>query len=100
MLISPSLILNPQSLKISMHINGQLRQSSSTKDMIFSVASLISFLSQGTTLAPGTVILTGTPKGVIGMPTKVDKCYLSHDDVMQVDIEGIGSLINTIKQEL
>ena len=52
-----------------MQVNGEQRQSASTADLIFSVPELVSFLSQGTTLPPGTVVLTGTPEGV-GMARK------------------------------
>ena len=59
-IVSPSLIKDPQSLKMTTKLNGTLVQNSSTKDMIFSVAQTISFLSQGTTLLPGDLIFTGT----------------------------------------
>lgn len=66
--LGPSVVgtggINPQSLTITTRLNGQVMQQSNTSDMIFSVAQLIEFLSQGTTLEPGTVILTGTPEGV------------------------------------
>jgi len=68
-LVSPKLIPNPNALAISLDLNGKTMQNSSTKDMIFDVRSLISFLSQGTTLMPGTVILTGTPEGMDGSLT-------------------------------
>lgn len=59
-IVSSALIRDPNSLHISTKLNGQTVQSSSTKDMIFSVAKTISFLSQGTTLLPGDLIFTGT----------------------------------------
>jgi len=65
MLVSPSIIRNPNSLSISLTLNGNLVQNSNTSDMLFDVPSIISFLSQGTTLLPGTVILTGTPEGFL-----------------------------------
>ena len=58
--VSPSVITNPQNLKISARLNGQVVQESNTADMIFGVAKTIAFLSQGTTLMPGDVIFTGT----------------------------------------
>jgi len=64
MLVSPTVITNPNSLRISMTVNDVKMQDSNTGDMVFDVASLISFLSQSTTLQPGTVILTGTPEGI------------------------------------
>ncbi|KAL8790525.1 MAG: hypothetical protein Q9213_000547 [Squamulea squamosa] len=59
-IISARLVKDPQSLKISTKLNGETVQDSSTRDMIFSVAATISFLSQGTTLLPGDLIFTGT----------------------------------------
>ena len=59
-IVTPSLIPNPDALKISTKLNGKTMQNSTTKDMIFSVAKTIAFLSQGTTLLPGDLIFTGT----------------------------------------
>ena len=56
--------VNPDNLRLETRLNGKTVQQSSTSDMIFNVAEIISFLSQSTTLLPGTVILTGTPEGV------------------------------------
>jgi 2-keto-4-pentenoate hydratase/2-oxohepta-3-ene-1,7-dioic acid hydratase in catechol pathway len=72
-------------------------QESSTRDMIFPVAELIAFLSGSTTLEPGTVILTGTPEGV-GMGRK-PPVYLQPGDVVEVEIEGIGTLSNPVVEE-
>lgn len=70
----------------------------SHSDQIFSVKQTITFLSQGTTLEPGTIILTGTPKGV-GFVRK-PQLYLKNGDVVQVSIDsGIGSLINPVVEE-
>lgn len=71
----------------------------STSDQIFSVRQTIAFLSQGTTLEPGTIILTGTPKGV-GFVRK-PPLYLKDGDIVQVSIDsGIGSLINPVVEEV
>lgn len=59
-IVSSRLIRHPNALHISTRLNGQVVQSSSTKDMIFSVAKVVAFLSQGTTLLPGDLIFTGT----------------------------------------
>ena len=59
-IVSPSLITDPQALHIYTKVNGNTVQDSSTKDMVFTVAQSISFLSQGTTLLPGDLIFTGT----------------------------------------
>jgi 2-keto-4-pentenoate hydratase/2-oxohepta-3-ene-1,7-dioic acid hydratase in catechol pathway len=63
--------------------------------MIFSVAELIAFLSEDTTLLPGTVIMTGTPPGV-GF-ARNPQLFLKSGDVVEVEIEGIGRLVNTIQ---
>ena len=59
-IVSPSIINDPQTLRIFTKVNGEIVQDSSTKDMIFGVAKTIAFLSQGTTLLPGDLIFTGT----------------------------------------
>jgi len=58
------IIKDPNNLRITTKVNGQTVQDSSTKDMIFDVKKIISFISQGTTLLPGDVIMTGTPQGI------------------------------------
>jgi 2-keto-4-pentenoate hydratase/2-oxohepta-3-ene-1,7-dioic acid hydratase in catechol pathway len=69
-----------------------------TSDQIFTVKQTIAFLSQGTTLQQGTVILTGTPKGV-GYVRK-PPTYLKDGDIVQISIDsGIGSLINPVVEE-
>ena len=71
----------------------------SSSDQIFSIRQIIAFLSQGTTLEPGTIILTGTPKGV-GFVRK-PPLYLKDGDIVQVSIDsGIGSLINPVVEEV
>uniref|UniRef100_A0A0G4F8Z8 Fumarylacetoacetase-like C-terminal domain-containing protein n=1 Tax=Chromera velia CCMP2878 TaxID=1169474 RepID=A0A0G4F8Z8_9ALVE len=89
-------VANPNDLSISTELNGKIMQKSTTGDMVFSVAELISFLSQDTTLLPGTVILTGTPEGV-GF-TRDPPVYLSAGDVVTINIGGIGSLTNVVVQ--
>lgn len=90
-------IADPGNLNLSCTVNGVLMQESSTQDMIFSVPQLIAFLSQGTTLLPGTVILTGTPAGV-GF-TRKPPIYLKPGDVVTAAVEGIGELTNTVVAE-
>ena len=72
-------------------------QDGHTGDMIFSVAELFSFLSQGTTLLPGTVILTGTPSGV-GFK-RTPPVYLQSGDQLELSVEHIGTLQNPIRLE-
>ncbi|WP_096664185.1 MULTISPECIES: fumarylacetoacetate hydrolase family protein [unclassified Polaromonas] len=79
---------NPQKLAMWLDLNGQRAQTGSTKTMIFSVAKIISYVSQFMTLMPGDVITTGTPPGV-GMGMK-PPLYLKKGDVMTLGIEGLG----------
>ncbi|MEM1223442.1 MAG: fumarylacetoacetate hydrolase family protein [Verrucomicrobiota bacterium] len=91
-------IPDPQVLPIETRLNGEIRQKSSTGDMIFSVAELIAFLSGGSTLEPGTVILTGTPSGV-GMASE-PPCFLQPGDQVEIEIPGIGILRNSVEAEV
>ncbi|CAK4818536.1 unnamed protein product [Aphanomyces euteiches] len=93
-LVTPEVIHDPQNLQIETYLNDVRVQSSNTKDMIFSVAELISQLSQDTTLPAGTVILTGTPEGV-GY-TRKPPLYLKPGDKVEIRIEHIGSLVNYV----
>ena len=79
---------NPQKLAMWLDLNGQRAQTGNTKTMIFSVAKIISYVSQFMTLMPGDVITTGTPPGV-GMGMK-PPLYLKKGDVMTLGIEGLG----------
>jgi len=96
-LVTVDEIPNPNGLKIRTILNGETMQDWTTSDMIFDVPALISFLSQGTTLYPGTVILTGTPQGV-GMARK-PPVFLKDGDRVVIEIEGIGRLENPVKAE-
>lgn len=87
-------IPDPQVLDISSRINGVTKQASNTRHMVFSVARIISELSIGMGLWPGDVILTGTPEGV-GFARKPPE-FLKPGDVMEMEIEGIGTLRNTV----
>jgi len=93
-LVTPDEIKDPDNLDICLRLNGNVMQDSSTSDMIFSVAKLIEFLSEDTTLLPGTLILTGTPSGV-GF-TRNPPVFLKQGDVVEVEIENIGTLTNHI----
>lgn len=79
--------LDPSDLMISCRVNGELRQMSSTKEMIFPINQLISYISTIMTLNAGDVILTGTPAGV-------DR--LESGNVVEISIEGIGTLVNPV----
>lgn len=93
-IVHRSAVPDPQKLALSMRINGEVRQSSSTASMIFTVARLVSVLSAGMTLEPGDLLATGTPEGVaMGMqPPK----WLQVGDTMEAEVEGIGTLRNRV----
>jgi 2-keto-4-pentenoate hydratase/2-oxohepta-3-ene-1,7-dioic acid hydratase in catechol pathway len=79
--------IDPKNLRIETRVNGVTKQSSNTKNMVFDVFELVSFISEIMTLLPGDIIITGTPPGVgeIGV-----------GDTVEVEIEGIGILTNTV----
>lgn len=87
-------IANPDALRVMTRLNGEIMQDSNTSDMIFPVRKLVSFLSEGTTLLPGTVILTGTPSGV-GF-ARNPAIFLKEGDVVEVGVERIGVLRNVV----
>ncbi|MCP4021335.1 MAG: fumarylacetoacetate hydrolase family protein [Desulfobacteraceae bacterium] len=90
-------IKDPQDLGIQCLLNNEIMQKSNTSDMIFTVAQIISYLSQSATLFPGTIILTGTPSGV-GF-TREPPVFLKPGDVVQTRIEKIGVLENGVSLE-
>lgn len=97
-LVSNNLIPDPQSVELKLTLNGNIVQDGTTADQIFNVRQTVSFLSQGTTLEPGSIILTGTPKGV-GF-VRNPPLYLKHGDKMAVWLShGIGTLFNDVKEE-
>lgn len=87
-------IEHPDQLRISLEVNGEPRQDSNTSDLLFSIAEIISQLSQGMALEPGDVIATGTPSGV-GLGLNPQK-FLKPGDVITAHIESIGTLTTTI----
>jgi len=96
-LVTADEIPNPNDLKIKTILNGKTMQDWTTSDMIFDVPTLISFLSQGTTLLPGTAILTGTPQGV-GF-ARTPRVFLKAGDEVTIEIEHIGALTNPVQEE-
>lgn len=84
-------------LRIATRLNGETVQSASTDDMVFDVATLISIISEAITLEPGDVIVTGTPAGV-GVARK-PQLFMKPGDVCEVEVEGIGLLVNPVAQE-
>ena len=95
-LATPDEIPNVGNLPMWLKVNGQSRQNSSTANMIFDVATLVSYVSQFMTLLPGDVISTGTPAGVgLGMNPPV---YLQAGDVVELGIEGLGESRQQVTQ--
>ncbi|TXB96582.1 hypothetical protein FocTR4_00011889 [Fusarium oxysporum f. sp. cubense] len=96
-LVSKSAIENPQNLSIKSLYNGDVVQDGNTSDMIFGVYELLAYLSQGTTLEPGSILLTGTPEG-IGYFRNPRIC-LGDGDLIQIQLQGVGTLTNRIHYE-
>jgi len=93
-LVTADQIPDPQALSLTTTLNGEAVQQGHTRDMIFPVAELIAFLSQDTTLLPGTVILTGTPAGVGAGRTP--PVFLKPGDEVTIEIEKLGKLTNRV----
>jgi 2-keto-4-pentenoate hydratase/2-oxohepta-3-ene-1,7-dioic acid hydratase in catechol pathway len=88
-LVTSDEVPDPQQLRMQLWVNGEWRQHSNTKNMIFPVAEIIRYVSQFMVLEPGDLINTGTPAGVaLGQPEP--KPYLRAGDVVEVEIEGLG----------
>ncbi|KAH9204670.1 hypothetical protein DL95DRAFT_418069 [Leptodontidium sp. 2 PMI_412] len=87
---STTRIPDPQKLRFRTTVNGEVRQETSTDDMIWSVRQIVAHLSRGTTLRAGTVIMTGTPSGVGFFQKK----FLKDGDVVEVEMDGLGSVMN------
>ncbi|KAJ6196190.1 fumarylacetoacetate hydrolase [Bipolaris maydis] len=97
-LVSAAAIPDPGQIELKTMLNGETMQYSLANDMIFSISEIVAYLSQGTTLEPGTVIMTGTPHG-IGV-SKVPKVWLKPgDDLRIVMSHGMGSLVTPIVYE-
>ena len=89
-------VRDPQALRIRTWVNDAQVQDGHTSDMVFPVAQIIEFLSQDTTLLPGTVILTGTPAGV----GYTKQRYLRSGDTVRIEIDGLGVLRNTVAEQV
>jgi acylpyruvate hydrolase len=85
-------------LRLTTMLNGQVVQSASTDDLVFDIASLVSIISEGITLSPGDVIVTGTPSGV--GHARTPRLYMRAGDVCVVEVEGLGRLVNPIVDEV
>ncbi len=90
-LVSADQVPDPNALKIECHVNGEVRQSSNTRDMVFNCATLISYISKHFTLDPGDIIFTGTPEGVIAGYPKDKQVWLKPGDKVTTSIEKLGT---------
>jgi 2-keto-4-pentenoate hydratase/2-oxohepta-3-ene-1,7-dioic acid hydratase in catechol pathway len=102
--IGPYLVIkeevnNPNELRVQTYVNGELRQNSSTSDMIFNCEQLISYISEHLTLYPGDLILTGTPEGVIMGYPEEKQVWLKEGDELSIEIEKLGRLTNKLVKE-
>ncbi|KAL2196664.1 hypothetical protein P885DRAFT_37319 [Corynascus similis CBS 632.67] len=91
-LVSPKVVGNAGNLRLQTFVNNELRQDTNTGDLLFNTEDIVAFISQGTTLEAGTVIMTGTPAGV-AMGMKEPK-WLKDGDIVEVKIEELGSVKN------
>jgi 2-keto-4-pentenoate hydratase/2-oxohepta-3-ene-1,7-dioic acid hydratase in catechol pathway len=96
-LVPAAEISNPQSLSIRAILNGQVMQASTTANMVFGVAEIVSFVSQAITLEPGDLIATGTPAGVGAF--RDPPVFMQPGDEVTIEIQGIGSLTNPVRAE-
>jgi 2-keto-4-pentenoate hydratase/2-oxohepta-3-ene-1,7-dioic acid hydratase in catechol pathway len=87
-------ISDPHALRIQFRLNGETMQDSTTAELIFRIPEIIEFLSRSVTLEPGDIIATGTPPGV-GFARK-PPVFLKDGDVCEVEVEGLGVLINPV----
>jgi 2-keto-4-pentenoate hydratase/2-oxohepta-3-ene-1,7-dioic acid hydratase in catechol pathway len=89
-------IIDPGNLRITTRVNGDIRQDSSTANLVLNVNEIISKLSKVMTLEPGDIISTGTPSGT-ALSLSSDLKYLKHNDVVEVEIEKIGKIRNRVQ---
>jgi 2-keto-4-pentenoate hydratase/2-oxohepta-3-ene-1,7-dioic acid hydratase in catechol pathway len=98
-LVTADEVGDPNDLAITCTVNGEVRQSSHTSDMIFRCDEIVSYISQHMTLEPGDIILTGTPEGVVlGYPEE-KQIYLKPGDTVSIEIEKLGRLTNRMVEE-
>lgn len=91
-LVTADEVPDPQALSIECRVNGEVRQSSSTRDMVFGCAQLVSYASRHMTLKPGDVIFTGTPEGVIQGKPEAERVWLKPGDEIATTIGDLGEL--------
>jgi 2-keto-4-pentenoate hydratase/2-oxohepta-3-ene-1,7-dioic acid hydratase in catechol pathway len=91
-LVTADEVADPQDLSIECRVNGEVRQSSSTRDMVFGCAQLVSYASRHMTLKPGDVVFTGTPEGVIQGKPEAERVWLRQGDELTTTIGDLGEL--------
>lgn len=96
-MVSPEVTSDPQSLSLQTTYNGEVVQTGFTKDMIWGVYNSLAYLSRGTTLEAGSILLTGTPAGVGYF--RQPRVYLRDGDDIRVHISNIGTLVNKVEYE-
>ncbi len=93
-IVTPDEFGDPQDKRVLARVNGETMQDSTTAEMIFGVAEIVSFLSRACTLEPGDLILTGTPWGVGGF--RDPPIFLKPGDTVEIEVEGVGVLANDV----
>ncbi|HET6437982.1 MAG TPA: fumarylacetoacetate hydrolase family protein, partial [Anaeromyxobacter sp.] len=96
-LVSADEVPDPQNLSVTCRVNGELRQSARTSDMVFSCAALLSYASRHMTLEPGDILFTGTPGGVIQGRPEGQRTWLKPGDVVTTEVETLGLLEVTLR---
>jgi len=87
-------VQNPEGLRIGSKVNGEVRQDSTTADLVFGPQALVDWIAQTCTLEPGDIILTGTPEGV-GMAMDPPR-FLASGDVVRIEVEGLGAIKHAV----
>ncbi|HEY0827220.1 MAG TPA: fumarylacetoacetate hydrolase family protein [Bacilli bacterium] len=98
-LVTADEVGDPNNLEIKSIVNGEIRQSSHTSDMIFHCDEIVSYISRHMTLVPGDIILTGTPEGVILGYPEDKQIWLKDGDIVTIEIEKLGTLTNRMVHE-
>ena len=95
-IVTANEIEGPHNLDLSLSVNGEIRQTSNTSNLIFKIPQLIAYISSGITLLPGDLIATGTPFGVaLGMKEPI---WLKDGDVCEAQVSGLGTIRNTMRE--
>jgi 2-keto-4-pentenoate hydratase/2-oxohepta-3-ene-1,7-dioic acid hydratase in catechol pathway len=94
--VSADQIPDPKNLKVTTHVNGERKQNSSTSDMIFTCAQIISYCSRHFTLKPGDIIFSGTPGGVVQVYPPEKRVWLKPGDKVVTEVEKLDALEVTL----